>query len=183
MSPLGKLCLALILGISGLIGYSYTVGKDSLVGTITATMVDEIRAKIGNYLPEFHQANRSRRMEKPEIAYASIRDACFNSMFLEKSGFFFSQSRWGAEPVPYQFRGLEMIGPKSMQRNQADQANGIDKRVRYEFTVEAYRRYVEGEGWESWQFGTPPGLTGITLLRKDGEWQISSAPTESYSIR
>ena len=186
LAPISKLCLLAIAAAGAVVGYSYTIGQNSFVGTMTISMVDEIKAKVGDKipsLPEFKKSNKKNESASADIAYADVRDKCFNSMFLKKSGYHFSQSRWGAEPVPYQFRGLELVGPKPVPVNEADGRNGIDRRIQYEFVLDSYRRYIKGKGWETWQFNRPPSLTEIILLRQDGEWKIASAPTAAYSLK
>lgn len=168
-----------------LVGYSYTIGQNSFVGTITISMVDKIKSKVGDKIPSLPKSKKRDVSSKSEseFDYARVRDQCFNSMFLKKSGYHFSQSRWGAEPVLYQFRGLELVGPKPVPVNDADAKNGIDRRIRFEFVLDSYRRFNKGKGWEAWQFQNPPSLSEISLLRQNGEWKVASAPTSSYSLR
>lgn len=171
-------------------GYSYSFGKNSYVGTMTISMVEKIKSTVGDKLPDLPSLPKgngndisANAMATPEFAYTHLRDETFQSMFMKKSGFHFTQSRWGAELVPYQFRGLELVGPKSVPVNDSDVKNGIDRRLRFEFVLDSYRRYDRQKGWQSWQFGNPPSLSEISLLRQNGEWKVASAPTSAYSIR
>lgn len=80
---------------------------------------------------------------------------------------------------PISFEDLSWSAPT----NEADVKNGIDQRIRFEFVLDSYRRFEKNKGWEAWQFGNPPSLSEISLLRQNGEWKVASAPTSAYSLR
>ena len=102
-------------------------------------------------------------------------------MFVEKNGDHFSQSRWGATPVPYQFRGLELQGPDSANVDESDKSQGIDKRVTFTFEVASYRTF-EDDQWSEWNFSSPPRLDKLTMVRQDGLWKVTSGANSAYSI-
>lgn len=190
--------LVTVLGSMGLLfAYATTIGKDSIIGRHTS----DFFTKAKSYLPEskssapaaktssgkkfslsglFSRFNGS-SIEDEELK--ALRDACMDAMFLEKSGFHFSQSRWGGAAVPYQFRDLKLIGPEVLPPNAGDERRGIDLRVGYRFEVVSYRRYDPEHGWETWRFDEPPNLVDMSFVREQGKWKIAYAPTKSYAVR
>ncbi|MEM7700208.1 MAG: hypothetical protein AAF236_17580 [Verrucomicrobiota bacterium] len=181
-SPIVRFCLFAILGAGGVVGYSYTVGQNSAIGITTMTVVDTIREEVTSRLGDLNLPSLPKSTEpvaKDDQGLAL--DACMKSLFLNRGGYHFSVSKWGARPVPYQFEGLELIGPRSVSLNDADRRNGIDKRVDYAIHVDAYRQFSTDEGWGDWRFNQPPNLANISLMRQDGEWKVASSPKKSYS--
>jgi hypothetical protein len=119
---------------------------------------------------------------KPGSAYREVLDGRLESIFLEKEGFHFTQSKWEHDRPPYQFRGLEVVGPKKAPLTTTDSMNGIDKRLSYSIVVEAYRRYDRESGWGTWTHEPPPNLVDIRMMRQDGVWIVISGPIESYAV-
>lgn len=85
--------------------------------------------------------------------------------------------------MPCQFKGLEVIGPKELTLNGIDKARGIEKRLSFEFYVDAYRIYDKTGGWKASQIEPPPNLDGIVLVLHAGEWKVASSPQQSYNLK
>jgi hypothetical protein len=184
-SPVTLSIGALVL-FGGLIGFSYTVGKDTLVGSITITFVDKLKGATAGKLDGLKGLveEAEKKLEDGNTPEDQpLVDRLMAMMFYEKDGFHFTQSRWGAAPVPYQFRGLQLVGPKKMTLNGADGMNGIDQRLIFNFYIDSYRRYDPEKGWGTWVFEEAPNLEPVILARKDGEWKLAASPRESYSVR
>ena len=183
-----KLLLALVV-IGGIFTYTATIGKDTPLGHHAGHVFSKIKAPVSKHLakPLAELEKFTRRFGKPDHDdpdHWALRDACMDAMFVERSGFHFSQSRWGGAPVPYQFRGLELVGPEKLPPNAGDIQRGIDLRIGYEIVVAAYRRFdKEKKEWEAWRFDTPPNLTEMSFAREDGVWKIAVAPHKSYAVR
>jgi hypothetical protein len=114
-----------------------------------------------------------------EAVLAKARD----SIFLEKDGYHFTQSKWGASPAPYQIDGLELVLLPEGSLGASDLAAGIDRRVGYEIRCRAHRVFKEPKGWGEWRKSSPPHLEGFTLVREQGVWKVSVSPSWAYSLR
>lgn len=113
-----------------------------------------------------------------ENAVSKARDA----IFLEEGGYHFTQSRWGAKPMPYQVEGLEMVPLGEATLTAGDEAAGIDQRLTYAFQATRHRRFHEQTGWGRWIEGAPPHLDHLVLVRENGLWKVVSSPTWAYSL-
>ncbi|MEM1443833.1 MAG: hypothetical protein AAGF67_15915 [Verrucomicrobiota bacterium] len=181
MKPLARITAVMVMASGGLSGYSMTVGKDTTVGLQIQQVIQKVKGAIEENLPDVSWLKS--KGPTSDNSHEPILQACLDEMFFEKNGFFFSQSKWGAESVPYQFRGLEVIGPKKLTTNGADRARGVEARISFEFYVEAFRTYNKDEGWANWQVNKPPYLDGITLVLHGGLWKVSSSPQEHYNLK
>ncbi len=187
-SPIVKKCLLLVLVLGGLVAFSYTIGADTTIGSTTKLTVEKARFAVEEQLHKLKVLDKlSGLFDKapkkgPADDQLSIRDACLEAMFFEQADAHFSQSRWGAIPMPYQFMGLEVTGPEPLPLSEADSGNGIDERVYYQIHVESYRSFEEGTGWSEWKFDQPPKLDGLTLIRQNGHWKVSTGANRAYSI-
>lgn len=117
------------------------------------------------------------------IAKDAALDQVIRSIFLEEKGYHFTQSRWGAKPVPYQIDGFSVTEFPDGTLNTTDHKEGIDQRVTYELKVKAFRLYDEVAGWGKWNKGNPPHLDNVTLVRQDGVWKVAISPARSYSLK
>lgn len=178
-----RMLIVTLMASGGLGGYSMTVGKGTTVGIQTQKVIGKIQGLAGGKLPDFKWLKFSQGEENNTETYEPALKACLEAMFFEKDGFHFSQSKWGAQSVPYQFRGLEVMGPKEMNINGADNARGIERRISFEFYVEAFRTYDKSAGWKSWNIEMPPNLDGIVIVLHAGTWKIASSPQQSYNLK
>ncbi|MDF1858721.1 MAG: hypothetical protein P1U87_00825 [Verrucomicrobiales bacterium] len=182
-SSVKKLLLALG-ALGGIFAYAATIGKDTPLGHHADHVFSKIKAPVTKPLAEFEKfTRRFGKASHDDPDHWALRDACMAAMFIERSGFHFSQSRWGGAPVPYQFRGLELVGPEKLPPNAGDIHQGIDLRIGYEILIASYRSFDnEKKEWESWRFDTPPNLTEMSFARQDGVWKIAIAPHKSYAV-
>jgi hypothetical protein len=118
-----------------------------------------------------------------EAALESALAAGKSEIFLTKGGYEFTQSRWGAQPTPYQLEGLELVPLPESPVNGGDQSSGIDRRLTYEFRARNHRRFYDQTGWGRWTPGVPPHLDTITLVRENGIWKVASSPLWAYSLK
>ncbi|MEM9015463.1 MAG: hypothetical protein AAGC68_00520 [Verrucomicrobiota bacterium] len=180
MKAFAALFLLLLTSVGGILSFSYTFGKDSVFGRMVVGIVETSKTNFVAKVEEYIGENIATSFDPDRDA---VRDACMNTMFLAESGFHFSQSKWGAVPVLFQFRNLRLTGPEDTAMNAADRMNGIDRRIVYKFQTDGFRRYKKESGWGPWENSRPPYLDSITMVRKLGHWQVASAPTRYYSIR
>lgn len=132
---------------------------------------------------ESEPAPEAAKADPDEIARRAELDQLVRSIFLAEKGYHFTQSRWGAQPVPYQIEGLTTVELPGGAPNSADYKAGIDRRVTYEFEAKSFRTYTDLEGWGKWQKGKPPHLEGVTLVRQNGMWKVSVSPSSAYALR
>jgi hypothetical protein len=142
--------------------------------------LEELIAKLKESAPAATEPSAS---SSPDPEHAAATDALLGKMFLHRGDSYFTQSQWGAKPVPYELRDFELVGPKTLQLTEADRINGIDQRVSYGIKVRAYRVYDTGKGWSAWNLKNPPQLDGITLVRQEGLWKIVSDPSRLYALQ
>ena len=187
-SKLTRMALFILLLGGGVVTYSYTIGADSTIGATTQLVVDRIKERVDKLkLDELPVAQKIAKWTRADTSrqdaqdHLEMKDACLKSMFVEKNGDHFSQSRWGATPVPYQFRGLELQGPDSANVDESDKSQGIDKRVTFTFELASYRTF-EDDQWSEWNFSSPPRLDKLTMVRQDGLWKVTSGANSAYSI-
>lgn len=183
MKALVRTVLVTLMASGGLSGYSLTIGKDTTVGIQTQKIIEKIKGIAGGSLPEMEWLKLSAPDEKKDESFRPVLQACVDSMFFQKGAYHFTQSKWGAQSVPYQFRGMELIGPKELTLNGADEARGIERRLFFEFYIESFRVYDKTEGWGSWQVDMPPNLGGITLVLHAGTWKVASSPQQAYNLK
>lgn len=183
MKFLLRIILVTTMALGGVGGYSMTIGRDTLIGKQARTVVWKIQERIGSAVPNFKNLNLKSSASAPAETYEPVLTACLEAIFFENGGHHFSQSKWGARPVPYQFRGLEVIGPEEMPLNGADRARGIERRLNFELYVEAFRTYDKADGWGAWNVGVAPNLDNITLVLHAGTWKVASSPRQSYSLK
>ncbi|MDF1825350.1 MAG: hypothetical protein P1U68_11960 [Verrucomicrobiales bacterium] len=183
MKFLFRIIIASVIASGGLVGYSLTIGKDTRVGLQTQQVMDDLITLAGEGIATLQEYRSRDAAEFIEAPYQETLDACMRNMFFVKNGYHFSQSKWGAQSAPYQFRGLELIGPKGMVINQLDYAKGIDERITFEFYVEAYRSYHKSTGWKDWDVSPPPNLDSITLVLHKGTWKVAASPLKSYNLQ
>lgn len=151
--------------------------KDAVLSTVT-----KVSRQIGVKI-EHSEPNSGKNVESEDASQAAARDALLRKMFLHKGDSFFTQSRWGAQPVPYELRDFQLLGPHELSITTADRNSGIDKKINYEISVRAYRVFDGENGWTDWTPENPPRLEGITMVRKDGKWATISDPTRLYALR
>lgn len=123
------------------------------------------------------------KADPDEIARRAELDLVVKSIFLAEKGYHFTQSRWGAQPVPYQIEGLTTAELPGGALNSTDNRTGIDRRITYEFEAKSFRTYTDPQGWGKWQKGKPPHLEGVTLVRHNGMWKVAISPASSYSLK
>lgn len=123
------------------------------------------------------------KVDPDEIARRAELDQVVRSIFLAEKGYHFTQSRWGAQPIPYQIEGLTTVELPGSSLNSTDYKVGIDRRVTYEFEAKSFRTYTDLEGWGKWQKGKPPHLDGVTLVRQNGMWKVSVSPSSAYALK
>lgn len=151
--------------------------KDAVYSTVeNISMTFEKR--IGNSL-----ASDEGHTSEEAPAQAAARNELLRKMFLRKGESYFTQSRWGAKPIPYELRDFQLLGPNELPVTATDRNSGIDKKISYKIDVRAYRVFDSENGWGEWNPENPPQLDGITMVRKDGEWNTISDPTRRYALR
>lgn len=130
--------------------------------------------------------------EEPEVAATEDSEeavlekalkAATAEIFHKEGSQFFTQSRWGAEPTPYEVMGLELVYLGETPVTAGDKASGIDRRVTYEFRAAQHRRFHPQTGWGRWLKGVPPHLENIMLARENGAWKVASSPRWAYSVK
>lgn len=178
-----RIVLVTAVALGGVGGYSMTIGRDTSFGKQTRSAVWKIKERIGSAVPNLKRMNLKSSSTPPVETYATVLQACLESIFHESAGYHFSQSTWGARPVPYQFRGLEIIGPKELTLNGADRARSIERRLNFELYIEAFRTYDKKDGWGAWDVGPAPNLETITLVLHARTWKVASSPQQSYSLK
>ena len=186
-----KLLLMLLLVVGIGVGI-VSMTKDPEVPIQTATK-EAFLSSVGKVTMQFGKLMEHVNMSKAgEPSYSvsidpdqkAARDALMKKMFYQKGGSYFTQSRWGAKPIPYELRDFEMLPPKSLPLSQADQLNGIDKRVSCEIHVRAYRVYDPAtKKWGEWNPENPPELNSITMVRSEGDWKTVKDPTRNYAVK
>lgn len=146
--------------------------------------LEKLMAKLKEAVPASKEASKEASPTSPkDPEQAAATDELLGKMFLHRGDSYFTQSQWGAKPVPYELRDFELVGPKALPLTEADRMNGINERVSYSIRVRAYRVYETGKGWGAWNLKNPPQLDGITLVRKDGLWKIVSDPSRLYTLK
>ena len=183
MKVLVRLILVTVMSLGGMSGYSLTVGEDTRVGIQTRQILSNLKSFAGDALGKVDWLKFTSDDEVIIEIYQPVLQACLDEIFLEKEGYHFSQSKWGATAVPFQFRGLEVIGPNELPLNGADKARGIEKRISFNFYLDAHRRFDRKNGWGAWDVENPPNLDGITMVLHAGEWKIASSPRGSYNLK
>jgi len=178
------LLVILLLVLGSLVSYSLTVGKGSPEVRAVKERSEKLHKALLAKLPSIKRKAEVEVDTKPEDQFlAAALRAALDSMFLERSGFHFSRSLWGAEPVPYQFRGLRVGKAEALADDPGDRLKGIDRRVHIPITVEAFRRYDRDQGWGRWETSDAPNLEGLTFVREAGKWQPLVPPDQFYSVR
>jgi len=155
--------------------------EDPTFVALAKSYLDRALKSVSKYLEE--SPAEGKKSDPDEIARRTELDQVMRKIFLAEKGYHFTQSRWGAQPVPYQVDGLTTEELPGGSLNGGDHKSGIDRRVTYEFEAKAFRLYNDVEGWGKWQKGKPPQLEGITMVRQNGEWKVSVSPTSAYSIK
>lgn len=121
--------------------------------------------------------------ESEEAALEKALKAATLEIFHKEGTQYFTQSRWGAEPTPYEVMGLELVYLGDGALTASDKSAGIDRRVTYEFRATQHRRFHPQTGWGRWLKGVPPHLENIMLARENGIWKVSSSPVWAYSVK
>ncbi len=121
--------------------------------------------------------------ESEKMAKRAVLDRYLKSIFLEEKGYFFTQSQWGAKPIPYQLDRLEVSENEETSGTPEDARVGIEARVTFTFKAKAYRIFDAVKGWGKWEPGLPPNLENVSLVKQNGDWQVSLPSRESYSLR
>ncbi|MEM7602354.1 MAG: hypothetical protein AAF357_13175 [Verrucomicrobiota bacterium] len=183
MKLIARMIAVAAMASGGLGGYSLTIGKDTRVGMQTKQVIQRVQDSVTQGLSKIAWLELNPESEVIMETYQPVLQACLDVMFFEKNGYHFSQSKWGAQSVPYQFRGLEIVGPKRLTTNGADDIRGIEQRLSFEFYVEAFRTYDKAEGWSNWKIDTAPNLNGITMVLHAGKWKIASSPQHAYNLK
>ncbi len=189
-SPIIRMFLLLMVLIGGIVAFSYTIGADSTLGSTTHIIVEKASSALEARMESLNLSSKLKeakflsfltRESNDDNDHAGVRDACIKSMFFIQSGDHFSQSRWGAQPVPYQFKGLEIGKAETLPLSEIDAMNHIDERLFCPINVETYRFYTS-DGWSPWKFDPPPKLDGITLIHQEGIWKIGVGANRAYSV-
>ncbi len=88
--------------------------------------------------------------DSEEAVLEKALKAATAEIFHKEGTQYFTQSRWGAEPTPYEVTGLEVGLSRRGARDAGDKASGIDRRVTYESaprsTAVSTRRPAGGGG-------------------------------------
>lgn len=121
--------------------------------------------------------------ESDAAALESALKAAMAEIFHKEGEQYFTQSRWGAEPAPYEVMGLELVYLGEAPATADDRATGIDRRVTYEFRASQHRRFHQQTGWGRWLQGAPPHLESIMLAKENGTWKVASSPLWAYSVK
>jgi hypothetical protein len=121
--------------------------------------------------------------ESEEAVLEKAVKAATAQIFHKEGTQYFTQSRWGAEPTPYEVTGLELVYLGDAAITAGDKAAGIDRRVTYEFRAAQHRRFHPQTGWGRWLKGVPPHLENIMLERENGVWKVASSPLWAYSVK
>lgn len=119
---------------------------------------------------------------KDAIQQFALQDAFLRNAFVNKNGQWFTRYNRGVVKIPYQLSGFQLIGPDEADITEADAKNGIDRRADYLFLIHSFRTYSKGTGWSSWTPGNPPKLTGMSMVRQNGEWKIENTEDFLYSV-
>lgn len=173
--------------VAGLV-LSFSLTPDS-VRAEDSGIVASVKSYLGQALKaaseylESEPAPQAAKADPDEIARRAELDQVVRSIFLAEKGYHFTQSRWGAQPVPYQIEGLTTAELPGGALNAADYKAGIDRRITYEFEAKSFRTHTDLEGWGKWQKGKPPHLEGITLVRQNGMWKVAVSPSSAYALR
>ncbi len=122
-------------------------------------------------------------VDSEEVALERAVKAATAEIFHKEGTQYFTQSRWGAEPTPYEVTGLELVYLGDATMTAGDKATGIDRRVTYEFRAAQHRRFHPQTGWGRWLKGPPPHLETIMLARENGVWKVTSSPLWAYSVK
>jgi len=142
--------------------------------------LEKLMVKLKDYAPVL-KGSPPTTPQDPEQAAAT--EDLLGKMFLDRDGSYFTQSQWGAKPVPYELRDFELVGPNPLALTEADRMNGTDQRVSYAFRVSAYRIYDTEKGWCDWILKNPPQLDGITMVRQEGMWKVVSDPSRLFALK
>lgn len=118
-----------------------------------------------------------------EMKQFAVRDAYLKRIFLNKNGQWFTRYNRGIIQIPYQLSGFQLIGPDSATLSEEDVANGIEKRTDYLFLIHSFRTFSKSAGWSAWTPGNPPKLTGMTMVRQNGEWKVEDSDELMYSVK
>jgi hypothetical protein len=177
--PASLLAVALFLGVS--FTPATLRAEDPSFIALAKSYLDRALKSVSQYLEE--PTAQAPKSDPDEIARRAVLEQVLRKIFLIEKGYHFTQSRWGAQPVPYQIDGLTTVELPGSPLNSSDYSAGIDRRITYDIEVKAFRTFSEIGGWGKWQKGKPPHLEGITLVRQSGTWKVSVAPTSAYSIR
>lgn len=109
-------------------------------------------------------------------SHLETRDATIESLFSGKSGFHFTQVRFGAETKPCQIDGLTLAGPYPQLVSEADKISGVDRKLSYRFQAKQHRLFNSETGWQEWKTGLPAKVDNIILVRQGDSWVTSYLP-------
>lgn len=121
--------------------------------------------------------------DSEKMAKQAVLDRYLKSIFLAEKGYYFTQSQWGAKPIPYQLDRLEVSENEGKDAVPENDSVGIEARATFAFKAKAYRIFDEVKGWGPWEPGLPPNLETVSLVKLNGDWQVFNSPRESYSLR
>jgi len=179
-----QILLILLVALFGsLVLFGTTVGKNrSEVLAVSAYGARVWEKAVSSFASVRERKHAPKQAVGDEELQAAL-DELLGRVFLERSGFHFSRSLWGTEPVPYQFRGLQVGDAQPLPVSPADRKREIDRRVHFPIRTEAFRGYERPAGWGAWEFDPAPHLEGITFVRVRGRWQPTASPERHYSVR
>lgn len=159
-------------------------GDDKSIASVAKSYLEKAIASakglVSNEEAEEPAGEPASTQDESEIA---VLGEAVKRIFLKEGGYHFTQSRWGAKPQPYQIEGLEVYPLDAVPSNDLDTAEGIDRRISYEFRAKAHRVFDAEIGWGRWRPGTPPHLGNITLVRQNGQWKVSVTPEWAYTVK
>ena len=114
--------------------------------------------------------------------HMQVVDDLMSEMLVQENGEWFSQFLGSGIPVPIQFKEFQLRGPFAQPLTEKDKANGVQQKITYNLKSISHRHYRKPHGWGPWQAGNPIYFTGITVVKKAGQWEIDDSPSKNYSL-
>ncbi len=159
---------------------------DDSIATIAKGYLDKaISAARGAFTKEEGEGASSdgAEVETEADAMDRVLQEASDAIFHSEGGYQFTQSRWGASPIPFQIEGLEYLPLDETPTNVADASKGIDRRITYKIQARQHRRFHPQTGWGRWIPGPPPHLEDFVLVRENGVWKVAVSPSWAYSLK
>ncbi|MEQ1842848.1 MAG: hypothetical protein ABL994_20810 [Verrucomicrobiales bacterium] len=176
--------LVAVWALFGLIQSTVTLkAEDASFFSVAMSYIDRTMKSLSVKFSPAENATSAPAVDSESLAKRAALDILMKKMFLREKGYHFTQSRWGATPIPYQIEEMQAVELDSISLNGADRASGIDQRVTFEIRVKQYRQFDQKSGWGEWIKGNPPHLDSFTLVHQSGAWKVSVSPAWAYSLR